>query len=165
MVRIILLWIVAILLLGCEHRAEILMVPLGEGDLQWVATESSASLLASHIEDEAKWLVAQSLARAECMSAAAHRSPEIITRESKTTPSPRNDVASTRAPQRRTIDLNTASSRQLQRLPRVGPVLAQAIIDARPYGSVHDLRRVKGVGAKTFESMEPLLTVSGADED
>lgn len=168
MVRI--LGCIAVLILGigisgCEHRAEILMLPLADGDLTWVQTESDVHLLAEHIEDEAKWLLAQAIARAECVSAAAYRAPEVVVRHTtapnpliKTVTPPKN-----RGPRR--IDLNTASMRELQRLPRVGPVLAQAIIDARPYHSIHDIRRVKGVGAKTFEAMEPMLSVSGADED
>jgi hypothetical protein len=44
------------------------------------------------------------------------------------------------------IDLNTAPLDELTRLPGVGPVLASRIVDARPYASVDDIRRVRGVG-------------------
>jgi len=58
------------------------------------------------------------------------------------------------------IDLNTASSQQLQALPGVGPALAGKIIAARPYKSVEDLQRVRGMGARVFEQIRGQLTVT-----
>jgi competence protein ComEA len=60
------------------------------------------------------------------------------------------------------IDVNTASEAELMRLPRVGPVLAAAIVSARaekPFASVDDLRRVRGIGAKTLDALRPFVTV------
>lgn len=60
------------------------------------------------------------------------------------------------------LNLNTASAMDLQRLPRIGPKLAQRILDERqerPFASVEDLRRVRGIGAKTVEHVRPYVTV------
>jgi competence protein ComEA len=60
------------------------------------------------------------------------------------------------------INLNTATQAELQKLPRIGPVLSQRIIEERqrkPFQSVDDLKRVKGIGAKTLESLRPFVTV------
>lgn len=60
------------------------------------------------------------------------------------------------------IDVNTATAADLQRLPRVGPVLAAAIVAARtdrPFAAVDDLRRVRGIGAKTLDGLRPFVTV------
>lgn len=57
------------------------------------------------------------------------------------------------------IDVNTASEAELMRLPKVGPVLAKAIAAARPFKSVDDLDRVKGIGAKTLDGLRPFVTV------
>jgi competence protein ComEA len=60
------------------------------------------------------------------------------------------------------IDVNTATAAELQRLPDVGPVTAQAIIDARagkPFRSVNDLDRVKGIGPKKLEKLRPFVVV------
>jgi competence ComEA-like helix-hairpin-helix protein len=60
----------------------------------------------------------------------------------------------------RPIDLNTATSQQLQSISGIGPVLAAKIIAGRPYKSVADLRKVDGVGAKTYERISSYFKVS-----
>ncbi|GHF49748.1 competence protein ComEA [Deinococcus metalli] len=56
------------------------------------------------------------------------------------------------------VNLNTASEEQLEALPKVGPSLARKIIAGRPYRSLADLDRVKGVGATTMKLLTPLVT-------
>jgi DNA uptake protein ComE-like DNA-binding protein len=65
------------------------------------------------------------------------------------------------------IDLNTASDASLLRLPGVGGTRAGAIIEfralrrsqgeVRPFRSMSDVRRVKGIGAGVSKEMEPHL--------
>lgn len=64
------------------------------------------------------------------------------------------------------IEINTASLAQLDQLTGVGPVLGQRIIDARPFSSVDDLLRVKGIGPSTLQKIKDqgLAYVSGHDE-
>jgi competence protein ComEA len=60
------------------------------------------------------------------------------------------------------IDVNSATAEQLQKLPGIGPKLAQRILDDRakaPFKSVEDLRRVSGIGPKTLEKLRPYVTV------
>src|SRR5271169_4407105 len=61
------------------------------------------------------------------------------------------------------INLNTASSEQLQQVPGIGPVTAEKILQMRKsYGafkSVDDLRAVRGIGPKRLEKMRKYLTV------
>ena len=49
------------------------------------------------------------------------------------------------------IDINTASQSELDSLPGIGEVYAKRIIEGRPYRSVDDLKRVKGIGGKTLD--------------
>ncbi|KAF1773844.1 Endonuclease/exonuclease/phosphatase [Phytophthora cactorum] len=52
------------------------------------------------------------------------------------------------------IDLNAASRRQLQQLKGVGPVLAQRIVDARPFHRKEDLLAVNGIGTKSYVKIQ-----------
>ncbi|WP_317231335.1 helix-hairpin-helix domain-containing protein, partial [Clavibacter sp. MX14-G9D] len=61
------------------------------------------------------------------------------------------------------VDLNTATTEQLETLPRVGPSLAARIIAWRSahgrFGRVADLGRVPGIGDRTLASLTPLVRV------
>jgi competence ComEA-like helix-hairpin-helix protein len=61
------------------------------------------------------------------------------------------------------IDINSATLSQLDELTGIGPKYAQAIIDARPFSSLDDLLRVKGIGPKTLQKIKDqgLAYVSG----
>lgn len=56
------------------------------------------------------------------------------------------------------IDLNTATQQQLEDLPGIGPSLAKKLIEARPFKSVEDLSKVKGMGSKA-EKLKALVSV------
>jgi len=65
------------------------------------------------------------------------------------------------------IDLNSATPEQIMKLPGIGPKKASAIIEARkvkPFRSVQDLKRVKGIGKKTIMKIAPLVTVKPPQE-
>jgi competence ComEA-like helix-hairpin-helix protein len=53
------------------------------------------------------------------------------------------------------LDVNAATESELDHLPEIGPKRAAQIIAARPFKSADDLRRVKGIGAKTYEKIRP----------
>ncbi|MBN9140108.1 MAG: ComEA family DNA-binding protein [Micrococcales bacterium] len=59
------------------------------------------------------------------------------------------------------VDLNAADVATLDTLPRIGPAMAQRIVDWReangPIRSVDDLLAVSGIGAKTVEALRPLV--------
>ncbi len=52
------------------------------------------------------------------------------------------------------VDINTASLQQLDALTGIGPTYAQRIVDGRPYSSVDDLLRVKGIGPATLQKIK-----------
>ena len=58
------------------------------------------------------------------------------------------------------LDVNAATEADLVRLPGVGPTLAGRIVVARGaerFKSPDDLRRVKGIGAKTLDNLRPFV--------
>ena len=61
------------------------------------------------------------------------------------------------------VNLNEATAAQLDTLPGVGPVTAQAILAWRDqngaFTSVSQLQEVTGIGPKTFAQIEPYVTV------
>jgi competence protein ComEA len=62
------------------------------------------------------------------------------------------------------INVNSASIAELQKLPGIGPKLAQRIVDERTlrgrFKSVDELRRVSGIGPKTLEKVRPHVIVN-----
>ena len=58
------------------------------------------------------------------------------------------------------VDLNTATADELQELPSIGPARAEAIIKARPFKAVDDLKKVEDVPARVYNEIEPRLTAS-----
>lgn len=63
----------------------------------------------------------------------------------------------------RQIDVNTATVAELERLPQVGPALAQRIVEYRTrhgrFLRSEELARVKGVGPKTLQALQGYVTV------
>ena len=64
------------------------------------------------------------------------------------------------------VNLNTATSEELQQVPGIGPVTAEKILQMRKsYGafkSVDDLSAIRGIGPKRLEKMRKYLTVAKA---
>lgn len=66
------------------------------------------------------------------------------------------------------VNINTADATELQKLQGVGPKMAEKIIEKRTelggkFSSIEDLRKVKGIGEKTFDKMKDQLTI-GAEK-
>lgn len=63
----------------------------------------------------------------------------------------------------KSININTAGLKELQKLPRIGPATAKKILDLRKekggFKKTEDLLEVKGIGPKTLEKIKPFIIV------
>ena len=75
---------------------------------------------------------------------------------------PSEEIAPTKEKER-LLHLNKADAVSLTSLPGIGPSKAEAIVQYReengPFKDVKDLMNVPGIGEKTYEQLEPLITV------
>lgn len=61
------------------------------------------------------------------------------------------------------ININTADQKELEKIKGVGPAIAGRIIEYREnngaFKSIDDIKKVRGIGEKTFEKMKDQITV------
>jgi len=71
----------------------------------------------------------------------------------------RNQVTKAKSSQGLLDLINTATERELRSIRGIGPVLAKRIIAGRPYKTVDDLLKVKGIGPKRLEKIRAYVGV------
>lgn len=62
------------------------------------------------------------------------------------------------------VNINLASQEELMLLPGIGPSKATAIINFRTsekFQNSEDLKKVKGIGDKLYESLKPYISIEG----
>jgi competence protein ComEA len=76
----------------------------------------------------------------------------------KMTPAEKQDTPSANG---QSVDLNSASKKDLAALPGVGPHYAQSIIDGRPYSSKEDLLKKKVIPQATYDKIQNQINAEG----
>jgi competence protein ComEA len=90
----------------------------------------------------------------KAVTATAATAPSEVTKSAKTAKS----AAAKLAPGTK-ININTADQAAIEKLPEIGPVKAKAIIDGRPYNSIEDIMKIKGIKGKTFDAIKDYIVV------
>lgn len=78
------------------------------------------------------------------------------------TPTPKQ--TQTTPPQSAPVNLNAATKADLEKLPGIGPAMAQRILDYRQkngsFKKVEELMNIQGIGEKAFLKLRTLVTVA-----
>jgi len=167
-----------------KAMAFLLAVALVGAGVRWVGVQRFESDLVRQVDRAAGASGAAGAQRALAAQLAAIDSQRAVPRKSrsrakagqgKSSPSRKTRPEAQVAPPREAtgppetpaarVDVNSATAADLERLPRVGPALAQRIIEHRqrhgPFQTPEDLRHVRGIGPSTVRLLEPLVTFSG----
>jgi competence protein ComEA len=78
-------------------------------------------------------------------------------------PPPKSKKTGASPPPSGKVNINTADQATLESLPGVGPPTAKAIIAGRPYGSIDELNRVRGLGRRRLQALRELVTTGDTD--
>lgn len=64
-------------------------------------------------------------------------------------------------PEHHSISINSATEVQLQRLPRIGPVIAKRIVEYRKkhkqFKTIQEMKKVSGIGDFVYKEIEPFI--------
>ena len=102
---------------------------------------------------------------------ALHDGEQVVVPETAPTAAPAQTSAASAAgqgsvpsPAASLININTASASELEALPRVGPALAQRIVDYRTahglFRAIADIMLVSGIGPATFDQLKDRITIN-----
>ena len=133
---------------GAVNRPEVYTLPLGSLVKDAVAKAGGASAEADldHIN--------LALRLTDQMQVYVPRQGEAVA-----TPKAASGAATLSAP----ININTATAEELDRLPGIGPSIAQAILDYRtqngPFKTIEGINEVKGIGDALFAKIKGSITV------
>ena len=115
------------------------------------------------LEDEAKqhklggWAANIERSNAPAESSATIPSPSLsVPNTASSAASPRSTSKNERLFPAK-FDINTATEKELRLIPGIGPVMARRIIDARPFRSADDLKKVSGIGDKKYDAIRPFF--------
>ena len=121
---------------------------------------TKAGLSAKKIEALKPYVAVGKAPAAPAPAPAAEKKPKAVP---AVKPAEKKAPAATPAPSAvAPVDLNMADQKALESLPGIGPALAKKIMEGRPYQSVDDLSRIKGMNKSKIDAIKDKVTVAAA---
>lgn len=120
---------------------------------------SKAGLSAKKIETLKPLVTVGTAPAAKSVEAPAKTAPAVAAVTKTQPPAEKPSKSTMKLAPGQKVNINTASKEQLDALPGIGPVKAQAIIDGRPYQKPEDIMKVKGIKQGEFNKIKDLITV------
>jgi comEA protein len=135
------------------------LIACGGGESQQTASQDQSTQQQATQTDESAASQEEMMAEGQSQQASDDSMESESTEDSEETESSEEDTTKTG------ININTASSSQLQTMDGVGPATAEAIISYRDendgFDSLDELDQVDGIGSATLEGIRPDAKVSG----
>lgn len=89
--------------------------------------------------------------------------PQLIVEKKGVDPFPQTQSPMHQEQGKKKINLNQATTAELQLLPGVGPTLSKRIVEYREnkgqFEKIEDLMQVQGIGLKTFKQIQDYITI------
>lgn len=89
--------------------------------------------------------------------------PQLIVEKKEVDPFPQTQSPMHQEQGEKKINLNQATTAELQLLPGVGPALSKRIVEYREnkgqFEKIEDLMQVQGIGLKTFKQIQDYITI------
>jgi competence protein ComEA len=93
----------------------------------------------------------------------------VVAAASELQTAPRGQAPKANAAASSTVNINTATPAELQKLPGIGAATAARIVEYRqkngPFKKAEELMNIRGIGEKSFLKLKPLVVVTAPKAD
>jgi DNA uptake protein ComE-like DNA-binding protein len=130
----------------CGFAAPLLVA----GSVSWSSWSVLFTQIVRDVRENRRSFAEHAQTEAAMQIAFMQASPPEVVFEFNTPPDPSEEPG-------QLVDINSASLKELERVPGIGPVTAQKIVASRPYASLDELTKVSGIRERRLSQLRPYL--------